>query len=77
MIIKLFFPRLFRRRMIFVFISLIKGSIIAKPALIAGFGHRNALSDRMICQIEAFFCYIFPDGITSLITKQMHQVRTV
>mgnify|MGYP006970651294 CR=1 FL=1 len=46
--------------MIFVSIRLIEGCIVAKSALIAGIGDRNALFDGMVCQIEAFFCYVFP-----------------
>ena len=31
----------------------------------------------MICQIEAFFCYIFSNRIPGFVTKQVHQIGTV
>ena len=63
--------------MIFVSIRLIEGCIVAKSALIAGIGDRNALFDGMVCQIEAFFCYIFSNSIPGFVTKQVHQIGTV
>ena len=63
--------------MIFVSIRLVEGCIVAKSALIAGIGDRNALFDGMVCQIEAFFCYVFSNRIYGLVTKKMHQIGAV
>ena len=63
--------------MIFVSIRLIEGCIVAKSALIAGIGDRNALFDGMVCQIEAFLWYKFYKSIPRLVTKQVHQIGTV
>ena len=31
----------------------------------------------MVCQIEAFFCYVFSNRISGFVTKQMHQIGAV
>lgn len=62
---------------VFVFICLIEGGIIAEAAFVAGICHGKALRNIMICQKESLFRDIFSYGIAGLITEKMHDIRTV
>lgn len=60
--------------MVFVFICLIEGGVVAKTTFVAGVCHGKTLRNIMVCQKEPFFRDIFSYSIAGLIPEKMHDV---